>query len=667
MADETQQCPNCKKEISEKNFTMHVLHCQRNFSVCKRCNDVFPVNELKEHLETAHKKIKCHQCNEELENYKIEDHDACCPKRLVQCLYCELDVFCDELNEHESYCGSRTELCAVCNQYIMLRDQRTHEAAGHPPVDKKTNTNNNRFSPLRNDITADNLLSIPINYTKKTNVDSDLYGTRQSPSKRNNDMPQVNTSFPVDWKKPEKTSISDAEADSESQANIDRLIAYQFQEMDDDAAPGLGGFVHQALFSDGVRPTSPLPSDFFSRNSDYVWNNEPDDDFFNPNPDVLNHENILPRIRNASGTDTFIPEDGLPCEFCGELYPADLLIQHESGCCPDIAHGFRPEDCIDDHQPKQTLFEPISKITKNEITVIMLVCKHCLESFPEEILLQHEELCPKNPEIAAEEFLRDLNSPTVPPKPPPRRFSDVSVNSTKSKVHQCPSSVASSKPVNQGTKPPADRNFSEIFPSANRSRSNRHDSLAPANRISQVSSTPNPNVNSFNAAVYPKYGLDAAQHGANAATSTLAANLPRPLPYWEKDYGENKNTNVTKPKSSSSFLQDMKHNLRRTSDPSNLVTGAKPKSSSESPKPDSSKGNKIWAPVRQQAAEKNSGNYVPTYCKSNDGRLEDAYHRFLVQRRAQYGANNPQRSSLQPRLKQTGAVPKTTKKSSSEE
>uniref|UniRef100_T1JF16 RING-type E3 ubiquitin transferase n=1 Tax=Strigamia maritima TaxID=126957 RepID=T1JF16_STRMM len=69
----------------------------------------------------------------------------------------------------------------------------------------------------------------------------------------------------------------DGEADTESQeSHIDR---YEFQEMDDDAAFGFGGF-REALFRDDG-PTLSLPPDFRSENSDYDETNY--DDFFDPN------------------------------------------------------------------------------------------------------------------------------------------------------------------------------------------------------------------------------------------------------------------------------------------------------------------------------------------------------------------------------------------------
>ncbi|XP_049879444.1 uncharacterized protein LOC126376224 isoform X2 [Pectinophora gossypiella] len=70
----------------------------------------------------------------------------------------------------------------------------------------------------------------------------------------------------------------------------------------------------------------------------------------------------------------------LPCEFCGAPVPASTLVQHQTGCRPDLAQ-YRP------HSPSPRSASPANY----EDPVIP--CEFCTESLPVYLISEHQERC----------------------------------------------------------------------------------------------------------------------------------------------------------------------------------------------------------------------------------------------------------------------------------
>ena len=86
-------CPSCNKPISG-NYRLHCLMCER-LKLCPICQE--RVQDLDEHNKEYHQKIVCDMCNQEVDEYLFEKHQAEeCPRRVVgHCPYCEIDLFPD--------------------------------------------------------------------------------------------------------------------------------------------------------------------------------------------------------------------------------------------------------------------------------------------------------------------------------------------------------------------------------------------------------------------------------------------------------------------------------------------------------------------------------------------------------------------------------------------
>ncbi|XP_066261418.1 TRAF-type zinc finger domain-containing protein 1-like isoform X3 [Euwallacea similis] len=55
---EKEMCNNCKKEIPQQNYVMHTMHCARNITLCKVCNEPIPKIEYEVHRENCRSIVK---------------------------------------------------------------------------------------------------------------------------------------------------------------------------------------------------------------------------------------------------------------------------------------------------------------------------------------------------------------------------------------------------------------------------------------------------------------------------------------------------------------------------------------------------------------------------------------------------------------------------------
>ncbi|CAH0713442.1 unnamed protein product, partial [Brenthis ino] len=87
----------------------------------------------------------------------------------------------------------------------------------------------------------------------------------------------------------------------------------------------------------------------------------------------------------------------LPCEFCDTLVPVDDLVQHQTGCRPDLAQ-YKPRRR---HQKPTPTPTPTPNPTPTPITprdshsdpVIFIPCEFCTEPQPVYLLSDHQERC----------------------------------------------------------------------------------------------------------------------------------------------------------------------------------------------------------------------------------------------------------------------------------
>lgn len=383
-------CDNCKKEIPVCNFTIHEIHCQRNIGVCPICKEPFPKSDMETHMATEHCQVTC-KCNKKLEKRQLQNHEEIeCPLRLALCQHCDLELSVLKLKDHEDYCGARTELCGSCGRNVLVKDLKTHpEVCGKDGEEKRdevampTNAYDDFWGQdpiwiacqLRQMESLDahtRLLRRPLRA-----FESDLFHSRTT-NQRN-----ITTQFPIHNNLVEEQERQERNRNRQSpkeggedNTNLDFMLALSLQ-------------------NEGQAPNM-AEQDF--------WRAICEADQAREGPNALND------VKGAAD------ETMLPCEFCEELYPEELLIDHQTSCNSSCA---LPSFNMGSTSPKgmegpDVIFQKfVQQATSNQLDSLMglgtsppvedsiiIPCEFCGVQLEEEVLFHHQDQCDQRPATA---------------------------------------------------------------------------------------------------------------------------------------------------------------------------------------------------------------------------------------------------------------------------
>lgn len=387
----TQLCDNCKKDIPVINFTIHELHCRRNIGMCPVCKEPFPKSDMETHMATEHCQVTC-KCNKKLEKRQLKKHEETeCPLRLALCQHCDLELSVLKLKDHEDYCGARTELCGTCGRNVLVKDLKTHpEVCGRDEEEKKDEADvpPNAYdeswgqdgiwiaSQLLRQIEA---LDPPMRLPRRPlrAFESDLFRNRTT-SQRSTTAPFLvqNNLLEEQERQERNRSRQPRKEVGEDSADLDFMLALSLQ-------------------NEGQAPRV-AEQDFWRS----IW----EADQSRGGPSTLND------IKGAAD-DTM-----LPCEFCEELYPEELLIDHQTSCNPSCA---LPSLNVGSPSPKgvedpDVIFQKyLQQAASNQLDSLMglsssppvedsiiIPCEFCGVQLEEEVLFHHQDQCDQRPATA---------------------------------------------------------------------------------------------------------------------------------------------------------------------------------------------------------------------------------------------------------------------------
>ncbi|XP_065502284.1 TRAF-type zinc finger domain-containing protein 1 isoform X1 [Caloenas nicobarica] len=283
---ETRLCGNCKKDISVANFITHETHCSRNIEVCRYCSELIPKSEMKNHIESEHVQVTC-KCRMKIEKCLLKDHEvSACPLRPALCQYCDIQLPFSKLQDHEMFCGARTEPCPGCSLNIMVKDLKEHPRVCGQEV---KHVRGSRAVPRAED--------------------ADLHALRDVGNhlRSEDDLEQL-----------ERNENTYSSLYEEWNADLDYVLALSLQNENNshnNAAAEISSDFWENYYAKEAVPSACL--------------NEAD------RPNIFSCDSSVP-----FGTSNRIKNDDitmLPCEFCEELYPAEDLILHQTGCNPASA------------------------------------------------------------------------------------------------------------------------------------------------------------------------------------------------------------------------------------------------------------------------------------------------------------------------------------------
>ncbi|XP_069816865.1 TRAF-type zinc finger domain-containing protein 1 isoform X2 [Dendropsophus ebraccatus] len=372
---ETRLCGNCKRDIPADNFTIHEIHCRRNISICKMCQEPIPTSDMKDHYDSEHALVTC-KCNKTVEKCALEEHEkSSCPLRLVQCQFCELEVTFNTLENHEDYCGARTEPCEKCGSSVMIKELKEHPAVCGKVKQQKNPVRVNSWADSR-EYEVPSLTGLN---TRRTFTD-DLYSRlpRHVPDrfygrsiltqslKRFDDINQ-NTgrhSTNLDFLGQEERSRTFRNSHSQSRKNTQ---------------------------------AAPEPADPFADNDLDLWSDfYCKDNKMKTNVRGQNKSNFFPRNESMHLNSSSPPTTDaiqLPCEFCEELFPEEDLILHQSGCRPGVFSSVRR----DSPSPPLDFNLRSSPPPADRHQSVLIPCEFCGILMEGDILFHHQDQCDMGP------------------------------------------------------------------------------------------------------------------------------------------------------------------------------------------------------------------------------------------------------------------------------
>ena len=110
------KCSNCKRIISSNKRLLHMRFCKAHMTKCAICDELFPIDEINEHLD-EHKTKRTATSSAKKPST---------PVLMIPCVYCGLKLNKNEINDHEYICGARTQNCPMCGEFVTFKAFEKH-------------------------------------------------------------------------------------------------------------------------------------------------------------------------------------------------------------------------------------------------------------------------------------------------------------------------------------------------------------------------------------------------------------------------------------------------------------------------------------------------------------------------------------------------------------
>ncbi|KAM9259873.1 TRAF-type zinc finger domain-containing protein 1 isoform 2-T2 [Cariama cristata] len=349
--------------------------------LCGNCQKDIPAANFIIHEIHCSRNIEvCRYCSESIPKSEMKNHiesehvqASACPLRPALCQYCDVQLTFNKLQEHEIYCGARTETCGGCGRNIMVKDLKEHPEVCGQEVKQ---VRGSRTVPCFEDEDAD--LHILRDIRNRLRSEDEL----EQLERNENTHPSLYEEWNDDLDYVLALSLQN---ENNPFNNTEAEIPSGFWEND---------YTKESVPSACLNETD--KSDIFSCDSLVS---------FSTSKHIKNDEIIM-----------------LPCEFCEELYPAEDLILHQTGCNPasafaSFSKGSSPNPREYDglrafgSKSHRSLSSSQPQAVQAEGN-IMMPCEFCGIQLEEEILFHHQHHCVLRPASPAASFpSRQLLSP----------------------------------------------------------------------------------------------------------------------------------------------------------------------------------------------------------------------------------------------------------------
>ncbi|XP_064391586.1 TRAF-type zinc finger domain-containing protein 1-like isoform X2 [Halichondria panicea] len=391
MAKIKRMCSNCRGEIPIETFDLHEARCRKYCKYCSECGETVPLSELSAHESEAHIPKSCPQCNASVHPSQTEAHKEVCPQALVVCKYCELEKPRRYLPDHLDACGSRTQECDLCTLRVQLRDMEEHQTikCGHL-----------RAEPNLDPHTLEHLTFDSHTTCGSTMQEDEALALRLQEEEH----------------RPHRTPHSPPHRTPHTDVELARLL--QDEEVRRDKMFGRDLELAQQLQQEeGTHSTQPHYTQppvgrdrMFGRDLELAQQLQQEEETHSTQPHYtqppVGRDRMFGRDRELQlaqhlqeeGTHSTQPplagppsvEEGLPCQFCYQLFPSQTLTLHQNSCCDSVERKSVPTAAADDDRPQAASYEEEGIEEK-------LPCESCGQLFSFSTLHRHQVACSLHP------------------------------------------------------------------------------------------------------------------------------------------------------------------------------------------------------------------------------------------------------------------------------
>ncbi|GIY57730.1 hypothetical protein CEXT_122651, partial [Caerostris extrusa] len=314
--EQEKRCLYCYESFSESSFPSHLGICVERPYQCKNCLKAMPYKEKEKHANFrcaaggARKKFNADNILVDAE--VIDENEV---KRMKKCQFCH-ERFTDVIYHHHiNNCSQRFEQCRICSKQVLKIDVRRHENECRLPKNRE-----NKDSNYGKGLYAEAMPVVP-----GSNFQNEIYF-----QEFNEVCPNCNCKIP-ESKYFEHLQLCYNQEKycqfcrikipfNKEQEHIKQCAKVREMNL---------GITKKKKYNQRNRVNKNEEESFLEKLM--FWKEKPS-----------HHKDDLPPVRQLPSNlypteqSDFAVKGTVPCEFCNALYPFDVIIEHQSGCRPDL-------------------------------------------------------------------------------------------------------------------------------------------------------------------------------------------------------------------------------------------------------------------------------------------------------------------------------------------
>ncbi|XP_055941486.1 uncharacterized protein LOC129971596 isoform X2 [Argiope bruennichi] len=334
-------CPSCNSKIPEERYHEHLLLCYNEMTQCHFCGEEIPKKKERSHFQNCDRVLAIAREDNKSQSSKKNEKAN---KKLKKCQFCDKRITDVLFHHHLKVCEHREEKCTVCSENVPVKNMQEHKLFkcnfAHLPSNRNFYSDNNvhaeaspgpseNFEKMRH-------LEVKVELCPSCNSKIPEERYHEHLLLCYNEMTQCHFCGEEIPKKKERSHFQ----------NCDRVLAIAREDNKSQSSKKNEKANKGKSFGEAIGKYIP----FLNSNKDKASGRNYSGHNYQE-PYQSNRGKYEKVYRAPVQPPPTKPNDELPCEFCNQLWPAEFLIEHESGCRPDlISYPKSNEENENDHK-----------------------------------------------------------------------------------------------------------------------------------------------------------------------------------------------------------------------------------------------------------------------------------------------------------------------------